>query len=164
MACPRPRMHASRTPFDRNEGTRKGMSSTDEGSKPAPVTDSDTDILDFRWHPSGDKIAYIAKTAQTTKEKGLKERGYDFIFYEENLKHKNLYITNINRNGGTAPAKQLTKDITIWDFEFGPIGNYIAVTASEKNLVDQEYMFRKIYLLDLKNLIFNQILIFAAYS
>jgi dipeptidyl aminopeptidase/acylaminoacyl peptidase len=133
------------------------MLSTEEGGKPIQVTDTETDILDFRWHPSGEKIAYIAKSEQTSKEKELKVKGYDFIFYEENLKHKNLYITEINRNGGPVPAEQLTKDITIWDFEFGPVGNYIAVTASEKNLIDQEYMFRKIYLLDLKNLIFNRI-------
>ncbi len=48
-----------------------------------------------------------------------------------------------SRTPGSSP-----KTITVWDFEFSPDGESIVFGGSEKNLVDYEYMFQDIYLLD----------------
>ena len=66
------------------------------GGEAYQSTKSKSSIESFAWHPSGDKIAFIAKTSQTQKEKTLKEKGYGFIYYEENLKHKNLYLHDLS--------------------------------------------------------------------
>ncbi len=73
------------------------------GGEAVQVTDSETDVLAYHWHPDGSKIAYVAVTAKTEREKQLKGKGYEFIFYEENLKHRNLYLCELP--GETGPGK-----------------------------------------------------------
>ncbi len=115
------------------------------GGEAYQVTEAKSNIESFAWHPSENKIAYIAKTPQTKKEKTLKNKGYGFIYREENLKHKNLYLHDLS----SGIAEQLTNDLTVWDFVFNRKGDMVALTASSQNLIDHKYMFRKIYILDI---------------
>ena len=119
-----------------------------DGGEAYQVTKSETAVLDFQWHPSGDRIVYIATTPPTEHEKKLEKKGYDFIFFEENLKHRNLYLLSLS---GKKEAVQLTEGITVWSFEFSPGGRTIAAACSPKNLVDHSYMFQKIQLLDIES-------------
>jgi dipeptidyl aminopeptidase/acylaminoacyl peptidase len=119
-----------------------------DGGEASVLTKSESRVIYFHWHPDAQHIAYIAETPETAAEKKLRDQGYGFVFYEENLKHRNLYIQKIY--GTNLRAEQLTKNITVWDFKFSNDGNKIAATASEKNLIDHRYMFRKIFIFDLK--------------
>jgi dipeptidyl aminopeptidase/acylaminoacyl peptidase len=118
-----------------------------DGGEAYQLTKGETSVSDFRWHPSGEKIGYIATTPLTKREKDLEKKGYGFIFFEENLKQRNLYLANL---AGEKQSQQLTDGLTVWSFEFSPDGRTIAAAASPKNLVDQSYMFQKIYLFDLE--------------
>jgi dipeptidyl aminopeptidase/acylaminoacyl peptidase len=120
-----------------------------DGGEARQITASKVTVLTFKWHPDGEKIAYISITPQTDREKELKEKGFGFIFYEENLKHRNLYLVDLNNNNGNSKTKQLTKDITVWDFIFSPDGKNVAASVSPKNLIDHRYMFRKIWMINL---------------
>ncbi|UCG50477.1 MAG: S9 family peptidase [Candidatus Latescibacterota bacterium] len=118
-----------------------------DGGEAFQVTHSETNVSAFRWHPDGKQIAYVATTPPTKTEKKLKDKGYGFVFYEENLKHRNLYVIPVDA-GEDIDANQLTDGLTVWGFEFSPDGKSIALSASEKNLVDYRYMFEKIHILD----------------
>ena len=122
-----------------------------DGGEAIQVTSSKTGISTFRWHPHGDRIAYIATCPETALEKELKEKGYRFIFFEENLKHRNIYMIGVDENGGTGDPERLTEEITVWSLEFSPHGKRIAFAGSAKNLVDYNYMFKKIYVLDIES-------------
>jgi Tol biopolymer transport system component len=117
------------------------------GGEAKQVSDCKTDVLSFRWHPIENKIAYIAVNPKSKREKELTKKGYGFIFYEENIIHRNLYLLDLKNNN----VEQLTKDQTVWDFEFSHEGENIAASISPKNLIDHRYMFRKIYLLNLED-------------
>ncbi|MFZ0389776.1 MAG: S9 family peptidase [Calditrichia bacterium] len=125
-----------------------------DGGEAHPVTDSPTSVLAYHWHPDGKKLVYVATEPATPREKALKDKGYDFIFYQEDWKHKNLYLQAVDEKGEAAKREQLTENISVWNLRFAPDGNTIALTAAEKNLIDYQYMFRKIYLLNIagKNL------------
>lgn len=119
------------------------------GGEAYQATHSKTSVSAFRWHPGGTQIAYVATTPVSKKEEKLKEKGFGFIYFEENLKHRNLYVIAVGEQGTKAEdAKQLTDDITVWSLEFSSDGSKIAFGASEKNLIDYRYMFQKIYLMD----------------
>lgn len=120
-----------------------------DGGEAVRVTDSETDVSSFRWHPGGRKIAYIAATPEAEREKKLEEKGYGFVFYEENLKHRNIYMIGVGENGGEGEAEQLTEGVTVWGFEFRPDGKRMAAAASPENLIDHSYMFKKIHILDI---------------
>lgn len=118
------------------------------GGEATQVTNCGLKMSAFKWHPSGKQIAFLSYPKTTKREKALEKKGYDFIYYEEDLKHKNLYMLNIAKE---SKAVQLTKDITVWSFNFSADGQKIAYSAAEKNLVDYKYMFTKVYVLDLKS-------------
>jgi dipeptidyl aminopeptidase/acylaminoacyl peptidase len=118
-----------------------------DGGEAYPVTDSKTGVSAFRWHPDGGRIAYVATIPETKREKALDDKGYGFVYFEENLKDRNLYLTSTT-SGDTAEPRRLTEGITVWDFEFDPDGKRIAFGGSEKNLVDYRYMFQKMFVLD----------------
>jgi dipeptidyl aminopeptidase/acylaminoacyl peptidase len=115
-----------------------------DGGEARQVTHSESSVSSLRWHPDGKHIGYLASTPPTKREEQLKKKGYQFDFYEENLRHRNLYIQPL----ADGEASQITEDVTVWAFEFAPGSGKIAVAASEKNLIDYNYMFRKIYLAD----------------
>jgi dipeptidyl aminopeptidase/acylaminoacyl peptidase len=119
------------------------------GGEAAQVTHSKTGAGSFKWHPVQNKIAYIAAEPASKKEKKLKDKGYDFIYFEENLKHNNLYLLDLDKED--AKPKQLTKGVTVRSFEFSPDGKKIAAAIIKKNLVDHDYMFKKVYLLDVES-------------
>lgn len=121
------------------------------GGELVKVTNFSSDIENLHWHPNGTQIAYLAETPKTEREKALKKMGYEFTYYEENLKHKNLYLVDVREDGKIATPKQLTRDITIWSFVFNADGSRIAASASETNLIDHKYAFNHIYLVDVQS-------------
>jgi dipeptidyl aminopeptidase/acylaminoacyl peptidase len=124
------------------------------GGEAQQVTQSKTDVLGFAWHPFENKIIYIAVTPDSKRQEELIKNGYDFIFYQENLKHRNLYLQYLEYSAETPKIEQLTSGLTVWEFCISPDGKAIAAAISPENLIDHHYMFRNIYLLDLsgKNL------------
>lgn len=112
------------------------------------LTSSKNDVDYFRWQPDGLGIAYLSTTPKTERELELKKRGYDFIFYEENLKKKELFAVHFDADFQNVKEKQLFNDSHVWDFEFNYDGSMIAFSTSEKNLTDYRLMFREIKIMD----------------
>jgi dipeptidyl aminopeptidase/acylaminoacyl peptidase len=119
-----------------------------DGGEAIQTTKCKSSVGAFRWHPSGGQLAYTAVIPATKREKKLKDKGYGFTFYEENLKHRNLYMVDVENYRTTGEARQLTDDITVRSFEFDAPGRQVAFGGTELNLIDHVYMFQKIYLLD----------------
>lgn len=122
------------------------------GGEKSQVTDAKNGISSYKWQPDGLGIAYLSMQAKSEKELELKKRGYDFIFYEENLKNKELFLVQFDANFQIKSEKQLLIDTHVWDFEFSPNGAYLAFTSSENNLTDDRLMFRKINIMDLSDI------------
>ena len=120
-----------------------------QGGEARQVTQSKTDIIKFDWHPLERQLFYLAENPDSEIENELSEKGYNFIYYQENLKHRNLYRHHLDKAENEGKDEQLTSDVTVWEFCFSPDGKTIAAAVSPKNLIDHHYMFRKIYLLDL---------------
>jgi len=119
-----------------------------DGGEAVALTKAANDVIDYRWRPDGTGLAYIAETPAGEREKELKKKGYDFVFYEENLKHRNLYLQALPGVGDRPDPVQLTDGITVWKAEWRPDGAALAFGCSERNLVDHEYMFQTIRVVD----------------
>ncbi len=114
------------------------------------LTNQPAGISFFRWQPGENGIAYLSPSPATGKKPELKKRGYGFIFYEENIRKNNLYLAKFDAQWNPVSEWQLTSTGQTWNFEFDRPGTRIAATISPKNLIDHWYMFRKIYLIDIK--------------
>ena len=129
----------------RGEKAKKQVWQIDlSGGEAYQLTKSPTSISSYQWHPDGKTLAYIAQEPPSAREKALKKKGYDFIFYEEEWKHRNLYHFDV----AAKKTKKLTSDVTIWSFAFSPDGKKIAAGVSSRNLIDYQYAFQTIHLVD----------------
>jgi dipeptidyl aminopeptidase/acylaminoacyl peptidase len=125
------------------------MISTD-GGESAQLTNSETGVSSFAWSPAGDKLAYLATTPRTAREKKLEGSGYGFVYFEEDLKHRNLFLVDVGQSAINGTPQQLTANTTVWSFTFAPDGKSIAYAASPRNHVDDSYMFQRIFLFNLE--------------
>lgn len=116
-----------------------------DGGEARRLTSAASSVLGFRFHPDGKRLLYIAQEAESARDKEMAKKGYGFVFYEENLRHRNLYVQPVE--GGE--VTQLTSEVTVWAVEPTPDGSAVIVAASAKNLVDHEYMFQQLHRLDL---------------
>lgn len=119
-----------------------------DGGEARQVTKAPDGVLAYRWHPSGDRIGYLTLEPKPARQRKLEEKGYGFIFYEENLRNRELMIADMAQPD---KPRRMTEGINVWSFEFSPDGKSAAVAASKRNLVDESYMFQKIHLLDLES-------------
>jgi dipeptidyl aminopeptidase/acylaminoacyl peptidase len=118
------------------------------GGEAVPLTQSETDVEAYAWSPNGQTIAFAAKPAKTGRQKTLEKKGYDFIFYEENIRPAYLYLLDLSKNHSVT---QLTNNMTVFDFVFSPNSSTIAAGMSQENLIDHRYMFRKVYAIDMQS-------------
>lgn len=120
-----------------------------DGGESFQVTRSKTNVVGYRWHPDGEHVAYIAQSPPTSKEKKLKEKGYGFIYYEENLKARQLHMVAVESEAEDAEPRTLVDGNSVWSFEFGPDGKMIAFGTSPHALIDERYVSQRIDLLNI---------------
>ncbi len=120
------------------------------GGDTIQLTNSNSSINFFKWMPNGKGIAYLIRAPKSEREMELKKRGYDFIFYEENLKNNQMFVTSFDDNFQNGATQQLLEGTHIWDFEFSQDGSLLAFSSSDKNLIDHRYMFRRIQIMDME--------------
>ncbi|MEA3461184.1 MAG: S9 family peptidase [Bacteroidota bacterium] len=127
------------------------------GGKAKKLTNEASGVSQFKWQPGKNGIAYLTRERTSEREKELKNRGYNFIFYEENLKNSTLHMAWFDEDWNQTSVWEMTHEGNTWDFEFNRQGTRIAASISPKNLIDQRYMFRKIFLINLSSGEMNQI-------
>ncbi|MDF1574743.1 MAG: S9 family peptidase [Bacteroidales bacterium] len=120
------------------------------GGPAKKLTNEPSGVSQFKWQPGEKGIAYVSGAKTSGREKELKQRGYDFIFYEEKLKNNYLHLAWFDGEWNQKSVWQITREGNVWDFEFNRQGTQIACSVSPDNLIDQRYMFRKIFLIDLE--------------
>ncbi|MBL4755184.1 MAG: S9 family peptidase [Flavobacteriales bacterium] len=116
--------------------------STDSATQ---ITHSKTSIEDYDWNPNNSSIAYISTIRDTSRNKWIK-KGFNAEIYEEEVPEKNLYLYDF----ATKSTTRLTKGIAAYTCQWNPAGDLIAAKISEKNLIDYQYMFSKIQIINPK--------------
>ena len=109
------------------------------------ITNSKTSIQGYAWNPNNSSIAYISSVRDTSRDT-WKDVGFDAEIYEEEIPEKNLYLYDLS----TKATTRLTKGIAVYTAQWNPAGDLIAAQVSEKNLIDYQYMFSKIQVINPK--------------
>jgi dipeptidyl aminopeptidase/acylaminoacyl peptidase len=115
-----------------------------DGGSPKLVTKESSDVLAFKVSPDGQKIAFVRLEEKSKLKQEMLNRGFDAEIYEEEFQQRNLYLMNLNDNA----VKQLTTASSVFEFEWSPDNKNIAAAIAERNLVDDSYMFKRIYIID----------------
>lgn len=119
------------------------------GGEAKAVTKSEAGVSSFAWSHDSSALFTIESEAQDPRQKELKEKGWLPEWVEEDLKDRLLKRTVFNWASGPQESQTLVEGMAVWKLDVGPTGQYVAFGASAENLVDQNYMFQDIYLLDL---------------
>jgi dipeptidyl aminopeptidase/acylaminoacyl peptidase len=122
-----------------------------DGGEARRITASATSVRDFRWSPDGASIAIIATAPPSRREKTLKDKGYLPEFFEEDLKPRALSIVPFDFAAEPAQGEVVIDSLSVWQMEFLPDGRRMVITTTPQPLIDQQYMFQRLGLLDLES-------------
>ena len=117
-----------------------------DSDEPIALTNTLTSVIQYQVSSDGDQLAFVATSLESDEKTKLVEKGFDAEIYEEEYRDRNLYLFYL-KSQMMAP-KQITSDVSVFDFKWDPDGKQIAAFIADKNLVDYSYMFKKVYLID----------------
>ncbi len=115
-----------------------------DGGKPKKVFSDNANILSYQISPDGNQIAFIRLDDMNVKKADLLAKGFDAEIYEEEYQNRNFYIFDIKTN----KIRQVTSAVSVFEFDWSPDSKNIAAAIADKNLVDDSYMFKRIYIVD----------------
>ncbi|HLF36023.1 MAG TPA: hypothetical protein VI583_17400, partial [Cyclobacteriaceae bacterium] len=101
-------------------------------------------IRNYSWHPGGKGYLFTAGEKPKGIPAEFKKMGFDAEIYEENIPAVNLYY----HDGAT--IKKVNYEGSVFSFAFSPDGMKVAVQIALESLVDHSYMFKRIYVIDLR--------------
>ncbi len=127
------------------------------GGEAAQVTKSPTGVGAWRWSHDGAHVYYVDTEKTPQREKDLKDKGWLPKYYEENLRNRPLHRAPFTFGADPAAGETLVDGLSVWGLDVGPEGRWLVFGASRENLVDQQYMFQDIYLLDLQTLEYKMV-------
>jgi dipeptidyl aminopeptidase/acylaminoacyl peptidase len=117
-----------------------------DSGEPAAITNSDHSVLQYQFSNNGNQLAFVSTSVVSEEKQNLLESGFDAEIYEEEYLDRNLYLLNLESQ--SMDPRQLTENVSVYDFQWSPDGKQIAAFITDKNLVDYSYMFKRVYLID----------------
>lgn len=118
------------------------------GGESKKILSSETGIKDYAWHPSGQKVAYLAKPKSDSSIENMKSQGFNQEIYEESVLPVQLFVKEFGRDG---KASQIALEGTASELNWSPDGAHLSVAVAPKNLIDHHYMYRRLHLIDASN-------------
>lgn len=115
-----------------------------DGGAAYQITNLPASVSAYEWHPTKNQVALISSRSTVSVDAELKKMGFDAEIYEEGLSERNLYLYDLDTKG----LDQLNSEGAVYALKWNPQGDKIAAQIAPQNLVDDSYMFKKIYLID----------------
>ncbi len=106
----------------------------------------ETDIGAYTWHPSGERVAFIASPKEDKKKKDLEKKGFKAEVYEEGLENAAVWTGELS--DGFNPHRRLDIEGCVHALDWSPTGDRLVVTVSPTPLIDDEYMATRIRVVD----------------
>jgi dipeptidyl aminopeptidase/acylaminoacyl peptidase len=104
-------------------------------------------IEEYTFSPDGARLAFLAKRAEEEEQKELEEKGFRQIVFEEEWRPVELWLTEASGDGfGEPRAVELPGSAS--ELSWSPAGDRIAVALAPTSLVDDDYMARRVHILD----------------
>ena len=120
-----------------------------DSGEPVAITNSVHSVLQYQMNRDGNQLAFVSTSVVSEEKQNLLESGFDAEIYEEEYLDRNLYLLDLESQ--SIDPRQLTENISVYDFQWSPDGKQIAAFIADKNLVDFSYMFKSVYLIDIFN-------------
>lgn len=115
------------------------------GGEAQRITTTPHGVRSYHWSPDGKSIAFTALDPMPKSRAKNRAKGFKPVIHDEDYRSISLWIWD--RASGA--CRQLTQDVSVYDFSFAPKGQRIAAAIAPRNLTDDSYMMKRIHLVDL---------------
>ncbi len=115
------------------------------GGESYPLTQHTASINSYEFIDAN-TLAIVSISPEDPMRRHLRSRGFNIDVFEEEYRHLNLYRYDMK----THQATQLTEGVTVFDFTLSPDKKMAAAAIAPRNLVDDSYMFKRIYTVDME--------------
>jgi dipeptidyl aminopeptidase/acylaminoacyl peptidase len=97
------------------------------GGEPEHVTNVNGDVLDLKWSPDGNMIAFTARDGITDEQEKRRAGGADEISIDQNYRYARLWVLSLSDR----KAELVTKEsLEVSDFAWSPDSSQLTLTVS----------------------------------
>ena len=130
-----------------------------DGGESRKLAGFDTDITGYSLDPGGKRVALLAKDKQTDAEEKREKKGFTAKVVEEGLDPLRVWIAELKPDGPVKrdDARALPLEGSASELAWGPDGTRIAVALAPTPLIDDEYMKRKVHVVDTEGKVLGRI-------
>ncbi len=119
----------------------------------------ETEITDYSVSPDGKRVAFVAREAKTDEREAAEKKGYSQEVFEEDWLAKRVWLTafppfepKVADPSAAEPddpePTPLAIDGSAFHVRFSPDGGRLAIDVAPRPLIDDQYMFRKVTIVD----------------
>ncbi len=131
----------------RNQGKHRALYVIPaDGGEARRLIEHSTSIASYAWRPDGEQLAFLATEPEPKKRKKLKEKGFKAEIYEENLRNLKVWLATVPV--GDSKPEALPLEGSASELHWGPEGKRLVVALAPTPLIDDEYMYRRLRIVD----------------
>ncbi|MDT8439865.1 MAG: S9 family peptidase [Wenzhouxiangellaceae bacterium] len=117
-----------------------------DGGEARAIATLETDISGYSFSPDGRQVALLAFESDEDDE-GLAGKGFNQLVYEEGLKHRRIWIVDLD--DAQAEPRRIALDGSVQDVAWSPAGDRLAIKITPNELVDDTLIFTRIRIIGL---------------
>ena len=117
-----------------------------DGGEPQRITQTPRGIDSYKWRPDGKAVAYTSLDPLPARRSEAIRQGFRQRVVDEDYRQIGLWLWEEE----TGESKKLTEGRSVFGYEWAPDGTKLALALAPRNLVDDSYMFKRLFLLDLE--------------
>lgn len=116
-----------------------------DGGEAKKLVEHDPAISAYSFSPQRDRVAFLATAPLSKEEKDAREKGFTQEIYEEDGRVTKVWIAKL---GSKEKPVALNIAGSVSELEWSPAGDQLAVAIAQTPLVDDNYMHRKVHIVD----------------
>ena len=117
-----------------------------DGGESRHVIEFDASISGVSFHPSDDRVAFLSQEPLSKESQEYRDQGFNQEIYEEDWRPTKVWIANSKDAGANPRSLDLPGSASF--VQWSPTGRQLVVVLAPTPLVDDSYMFQRVYVVD----------------